>query len=301
MEAMKTLMLREWMQNRTGWTVVMVIPALLFVAGLVFGNVAVDLGDGGEPRGPHGPLLVAMASIGGLLLPTLALAWGAALLQSPGLARRDVQDRSIEFWLSLPVSHLRSLGATLLVHLVLVPWAALAVGLAAGLVLSLPAVARTFGAGEWVTLPWGAILPAAAAFAARMALGVVLATLWLSPLILGTMAASAWLKRWGLPAVVGAIVGAGLVLDKVYGSPAVWVALQTLGQEATLAFLAEPAGGMKIEHGEQMPAVLAMLPVWALEDAGRALARLAQPSFLAALGAGAAAFGLLWWRRARGA
>jgi hypothetical protein len=57
------------------------------------------------------------------------------------------------------------------------------------------------------------------ALLARTALGLVLATLWLSPLILLTMVASAWLKRWGLPALVAALALLAGVLDKLLRQP----------------------------------------------------------------------------------
>jgi hypothetical protein len=84
--------------------------------------------------------------------------------------------------------------------------------------LSLLTVARFASLGDWFTLPWGRCSAATGA-AGRTALGLVLATLWLSPLILLTMAASAWLKRWGLPAVVAGLALLAGVLDKLYGNP----------------------------------------------------------------------------------
>lgn len=301
MERFKTLMLREWMQHRNGWLIVMGVPLLLVLVAAAFGQAQVEF-DEGDAQGPYAPLLVALGTMGGLGVLTLMLAWGSALIQSPGLARRDQQDRSIEFWLSLPVSPAQSLGAMLLMHLLLLPWLALAVGLAGGLLVSLLAVARAFGIGEWFALPWTLIAPAALACALRLALGVLLATLWLSPLILGTMAASAWLKRWGVPAVAATLGLGGLVLDKGYGNPVVWEVLGTLGRNAgqSLVF-ADRAAPVHVQSPEQLVDVLPMVTRLMTHDAGVALGLLAQPAFVAALAAAAAAFGLLWWRRMRGA
>jgi hypothetical protein len=47
--------------------------------------------------------------------------WLVAYIQSGGMARRDCQDRSIEFWRSLPVPDGAAVGATVLMHLVLLP------------------------------------------------------------------------------------------------------------------------------------------------------------------------------------
>lgn len=301
MQRFKTLMLREWMQHRTGWLVVLGLPLLVFLALLAFGNLHVEMDDA-DMTGPQGPLVMALGSMGGLAMLTLLLAWGSSLIQSPGLARRDQQDRSIEFWLSLPVSHVQALGATLLMHLLLLPWLALAVGLAGGVLVSLLAVTRGFGIGEWFALPWGQIAPAALAVALRLALGVLLATLWLAPLILGTMAASAWLKRWGVPAVAATLGIGGLVLDKAYGNTVVWDVLALLGRNAGQGLLmAGRPQGVVIESPEQVLDVLPVVTQLVLRDCGQALAMLAQPSFAAVLAAAAAAFGLLWLRRQRGA
>ncbi len=304
MNRFKTLLLREWLQHRRGWIAIVAIPAVLFTLVGLAGHVSMDLGDGDFMAGPGAPAATAGVVVG-LALLTLMLAWGAALLQSPGLARRDTQDRSIEFWLSLPVGHAQGVGATLLAHLLLFPLAALVVGALAGLVISLPVVARLYGVGAWLTQSWPLLLGAAGALTLRVALGLVLATLWLSPLLLGTMAASAWLKRWGVPAVAGVLVVGGTLLDRLYGNPVVWQVLRTLGDEASRAFLVAGRGSGTppfVVHGPaEIDGALAALPGWALADAGHALARLAAPSFVAALLAGAAAFALLVLRRQRGA
>jgi hypothetical protein len=304
MTRFKTLLLREWMQHQRGWIVLMALPLLFFVAAGLFGQMHFDLGEDGRVDAPT-PLLVAVGTVAGLAVFTLMLAWLASLIQSSGLARRDVQDRSIEFWLSLPISHVQSLGATLLMHLLLVPWLALGVGLASGILVSLLIVAKGFGIGAWFALPWGTIIAAAVVLALRLMLGVLLATLWLSPLILGTMAASAWLKRWGLPVVAGTLFFGGMILDKVYGLKIVWQVLTTLSTNAGRALIAADrapgAGGLVIQHPDDIGAVLGVLPGWALADAGHALAALASPAFVGAVLVGAAAFGLLWLRRQRGA
>ena len=209
-----TLMLREWMQHRRGWMVLVALPALIMLGIGLSGHMEIQF-DGSESL--NGPLPVAGALAAVCTLLTLFLAWGAALLQSPSLARRDVQDRSIEFWLSLPVGHVQSVGATVLTHLLLLPWAAIAFGLTAGLVTSLLVVASLFGPGAIVEVPWGLLLAAGVAAALRLALGVLLASLWLSPLILGTMAASAWLKRWGVPLVAGGLLIGGTLLERQIG------------------------------------------------------------------------------------
>lgn len=306
MQRFKTLLLREWMQHQRGWWVLMALPFLFVVAAGLFGHVQLDLNDQGRVDVPP-PLAVALAAWVGLGAVTMLLAWLASMLQSPGLARRDVQDRSIEFWLSLPIGHAQGLGATLLMHLLLWPWLALLVGLAGGALASLLIVSKAFGVVAWFALPWAALVPALLMLTLRVMLGFLLATLWLSPLILGTMAASAWLKRWGVPLVVAGTSVAGLVLDKVYANPVVWQTLHFLSQSASRALLvadrgsADTSKALVIEHADDITGVLAIAPGWLLHDAVSALAMLASPAFVATAAAGGAAFGLLWLRRARGA
>jgi ABC-2 type transport system permease protein len=302
MERFKTLMLREWMQHRLGWIIAVAAPTLLLLALAVFGLAQVQLDDGDQIPPP---LAVTLVTIGGVAAATLGVAWMAVLLQAPGLARRDTQDRSIEFWLSLPVGHAPSIGAPLLVHLIMVPIVALVVGVLGGIVVSLPTVGYMYGVREWATLPWGAILLALAAMTVRLSLGIVLATLWLSPLILGVMAASAWLKRWGWPLVAAVVGVGGVVLDKVYGSPAVWEALGTLARHARQGFIAaQPDANPErwtIRDPHDADVVLSILPKNLLLDGVDALGQLASPTFVAVAVVAAAAFMLLVLRRQRGA
>ncbi len=302
MTRFKTLLLREWMQHRLGWLILLGLPFVLFAAVGLAGGTVVEMEDGAPPMA----ITTAGGVILGLIASTLALAWGFALLQSPGLARRDLQDRSVEFWLSLPAGHAESVGATLLAHLLLLPLAALGVGLASGLVLTLPIVGRGFGLDAWWSLPWAALLPAALAVALRLALGIVLATLWIAPLVLLTMAASAWLKRWGVPAVAALLGLGGLVLDQAYGLPVVWQVLGGLAQRAGRSlFAADRSGaGLHFEGGasaDAFAAALGAVPGWCLHDAGEALALLASPAFVAALAVAAAGFALVVVRRRQGA
>jgi hypothetical protein len=305
MQRFKTLLLREWMQHQRGWLIMVGLPIVLMLAGAVFGEVQLGPGDEELPAAA-GPLVSALGMLVVTAGITLALAWLVTMLQSPGLARRDVQDRSIEFWLSLPASHTQSLGATLLAHLLLWPWAALLAGLGGGLLGGLLLTVKLYGAGAWLGLPWGGIVLAVLSLALRLMLGLLLATLWLAPLTLGTMVASAWLKRWGVPAVVAATLAGGLVLDKVYGNPVVWRTLQFLGERASQALIATDRSGdgppgLAFHSAQDVDGLLGGAPGWLLHDAGVALLQLASPAFLAVLMASSLAFGALVLRRQRGA
>ena len=296
MKRFKTLLQREWMQHHRGWLILLALPMMLVVGIAAFASFQFELDEG-----PADALGATMLLGAGLTALTLGLAWGATLLMSPGLARRDVQDRSIEFWVSLPIPHSHSVGAMLLMHLLALPLAAVLVGLLGAVVLSPLVVAEGWGIGQWFTLPWGDLLLAAVALAMRLWLGIVLVTLWLSPLIIGTMAASAWLKRWGVPAVVGGLTIGGVLMEKFYGITIIGDTLKYLFAEAATAGIAAVGGGeVKVNHPNELHDMLPMAPGWMMHDAGQALLALATPGFVATVLVGAAMFGLLVWRRARG-
>lgn len=311
MQRFKTLLLREWMQHRIGWMVMMSVPFVLLLMLVSFGNLQAELAGAdlnirmGGQRLPlnEGLLPLGLSVLGGTAFLTVLLVWMGNMIQAPGLARRDQQDRSIEFWLSLPASHVQSLGATLLMHLLLVPALAMVVGLAGGAVIALLLLIRIDGFTALSAMPWLAIAPATLAALLRALFGLVLATLWLSPLVLGTMAASAWLKRWGLPAVIGGLTVGHALLKNGYG---ITLIADTIGgwlQQAQLALVG--ASGPGTLPGTGSPGgfdfALRDIPGWAWRDAAAAVAHLAVPSFALALLLATVAGGLLILRRQRGA
>jgi len=297
----RTLLLREWMQHRTGWLVLMALPTLLVLGLGLFDGQGIQVGsaDAGD--------LSALPLVLQALFWTLATVAVALLLvsltvlaQLPGLARRDQQDRSIEFWRSLPVSHAQGVGATLLMHLLLLPAAALAAGLVGSQLVVLVSVVLHHGPLVWLQLPWGQLLPSLGLGALRLMLGLLLAVLWLSPLLLLTMAASAWLKRWAVP-VVSAVSLVGVYwLDARLPMPLVGPAFSRLGTEALYALVAPDLfdGPRRVVQSE-LGAAVADLPMALLQDAGRVLASAASPAFLLAVVVGALGFWLLVLRRQR--
>lgn len=299
---MKTLLQREWMQHRRGWLILSVLPVALLAIALSFGNVR--LGDGGVDRS-HATAAAALLGLGALAA-TLALMWIAVLLQAPGLARRDVQDRSIEFWLSLPTPPAASVGATLLTHLVLVPWAAIGIGLLAAALIGPAAVVKTFGFGALTEVEWASLVGTGLALALRLLVGVLLFTLWLSPIILGLMVASAWLKRWGVPAVIGALAVGGALEQLVFGSKLVYNGIDWLFSQGVVGLIGASAAarggdpGIVINEPSDIAPALNHAIAWCFEDLAVALGNLAQPGFGAALALGGVMFGLLVWRRQRG-
>lgn len=293
------LMQREWLQHRFAWTLMAVLPTLLTVLMLSFGEIHLAP----EETGEHLPLALAFAAlVGGMGLQALIL-WVVALIVTAGLARRDHGDRSVEFWLSLPTGHAESLAVPLAVHLLLAPLAALAVGLAGGAIASFVLVSRVDGAGSWLALPWGTLAAAALALGARLGLGLALATLWLAPLLLLMVLLTAGLGRWGLVVLA---LGGGLgvvLLDQAFGVPwpAQWVVFVL--EQAGRALLNADTGSavLVIDGSQDLAGVVSRLPGWAAADAGKALALAASPAMLAGLAAAGACFAaLVQWRR-RGA
>lgn len=291
----KTLLLREWMQHRRGWLAVATLPALgilaLFVSPL--GRIEVDH--------PLPVTLFAAMAMGLTICIVAGLSWFVTMLQLPGLARRDQQDRSIEFWLSLPASHSEAIGATLLGHALIAPLLALGVGALFAPLMTTAAVVKWAGFGMLAQVEWGALFLASLIVLARLALGVLLMTLWLAPLLLLSMAASAWLKRLGMPLLLGVVLIGGLLLDKMYGNPVIWDLLtaQLWGSQEALfseAGAAQVAG--QIGQGAEL---IASLKDWALRDSLNALAGLASPHLLGGLAMAGLGFWLLVLRRQRSA
>lgn len=190
----KTLMLREWLQNRWTWLVAVgSLPALVLLV-LPFGEVKL----------PHElPVtLVAVAIVCITALTTACMAWLTTLFTATGLARRDVQDRSIEFWLSLPSTHGEHYGAQYAMHGLLFPLGAMVLGLALGLVTMPLMLVKWQGFATLGAVDWGTLLGRVALQAALGAVALALVALWLAPVVFTLMAASAWVKRLALPLLV---------------------------------------------------------------------------------------------------
>ena len=296
-----SLVRREWLQHRVGWCVLMVAPTLVLLAlSAVDGGLQlrVNADDITLP-----PLRAAPAAVQTALLTaaaggaTLLLACLAVLFQLPGLARRDQQDRSIEFWCSLPIGHAQSVAAALLTHLLLLPAAALLAGMAGAQLAALVTIGASHGLAAWLGQPWPVLLMASAAMLLRLWLGLVLAVAWLSPLLLLTMAASAWLGRWGLPLVAAALLALPKLVDPRLPAPWFGPALRSVTGES-LAALAPLQAWHGFDPGRIEPS-LAALPGALLRDAAQAAERAATPGMAVALALAALGFWLLVLRRRR--
>jgi hypothetical protein len=293
-------MQREWLQHRYGWLMMAGIPLGLSLLLLSFGQIQIGSEDI-DGAGPALPALLAAASIGGSMAVIFLIASFSSLVIVSNLARRDHADRSVEFWLSVPVSHSESFAAPLIVHLLLVPAAALVIGLLGGYAVSFIVVSRVVGTAAWFGLPWGTIIAASFSMMLRLLAGLPLAMLWLSPLILLVVLLTAWFRRWGW---VMLAVGLGLgsyLLKMLFGQPWLHRISRELIQAAGRSLINGDQGGFVVNKASQGVDALKLLPAWALEDFGAALHALATPLFPGALLFAAGCFYLLVQWRQRGA
>ena len=294
------LMRREWLQHRFAWAMLMLVPLALAVLPLTFATIELDA-DMAKRSGSDLAAMLGSISIVLSAAVIFLLVWVTSLFIITSLPRRDHADRSVEFWLSLPTGHAESFAAPLLVHLVLVPAFALAVGLLGGCALSLLLVTRVVGFGEWLALPWNSLLPGTAALAARVIAGLPLATLWLSPLILLAMLCTALFRRWGLPVLLVGVSLSSAVLDFVFRQPLMSETIGRLGRNAGLALAGASGQGLSIN--DEMPVAQALegMAAWAWHDLLAAFREVGSPLFLGVLVVSVVLFmALVWWRQ-RGA
>jgi len=281
-----TLLQREWMQHKRGWLIAPILPPLLFLAMLPFGQFS------GLPT--ESPELISI----GILLATTCLVYGicmlVALFQLPGLARRDTQDRSIEFWLSLPGRPSESVLATVLAHAWLAPLGGAVIGVLFGLPIALGVLSSKMGLGGAMGVNWGEVVLASTPVLLRGLAGTVPLMLWLAPIIFVLMAASSWLKRLGVPVVlIGGAVAVG-VLYKAYDIVWPLQALKDLNEQISRSLIHDGPGlGRAMQDGSN-------LITWALSDLGGSLAELASLQFLGWAAVAAGAFTLIVMKRSRG-
>lgn len=294
MNTFPTLLQREWMQHRFGWLLLGGVPLALMLPLMAFGSI--QFGEGGQLPAAG---LVALTFAAGYTFFMMVLIGGSVVFQAPGLARRDRQDRSIEFWLSLPNGHAASIGATLLMNLWLLPLLALGLAVAGGLLSGLIAVLRMYGVAGLGGLPWAEVLAVLGVGAGRLALGMVLGTLWLTPFLLGGMAASAWLKRWGVAALAAVLGLGGVILAKAYGQTWLIDLMADQLEHAGWAFLPTLQGTHDFDEAFVLHDLAGNVQ-WLLHDAGLALADLFSLRFAATLAVAGGCFALMVWRRARG-
>ncbi len=300
MKRLIPLMQREWLQHRFGWALLLLVPLALALLLTMFGQVQID----GAKVGAVGaalPAALAMGAIAATMATLFLVLWFSSLVIVFGLARRDIGDRSIEFWLSLPTGHAESLAAPLLVHLILVPAAALLAGLAGGYVISLVLVTRAAGFGVWLSLPWGSIVTASLMLTLRFLAGLPLATLWLAPLILLVVLMTAWFKRWAWAILTVGMGLGGFLLKQVFGQPFLSDVTTRLLLHAVRAMVSSHEPGFVIRNTADAFDALQAVPAWVVFDFGIAVRDLASPLLAGGLLFAAGCFALLVAWRQRGA
>lgn len=298
-----TLIKREWLQHRIGWLTMLLAPAALMLLAVAIADVQLDTKDQESLAKASTQLPSEMlpgvlgVTVGGI---TLYVVLGVVLLtnflMAGGLARKDSDDRSGEFWLSMPISHRTSIGATLLAHAAVLPLLGLGVALIAALIAGVVATLRAFGvSGVSQMLTADPSLPLAS-MALRTLAGLPLALFWLSPLYLTLVAAGAWFKRWGLPLVAGLFFFAQVAAEKLLGSDIVANTLQGLFINALAAVMLVHDVRKDNPLSQFSPAELTSGRIW--ETFASALQTLASPLAVFALLVSAVMFALLvQWRR----
>ncbi len=299
MRSLIPLFQREWLQHRLAWALVAGIPLGLALLAAVFAQVHVDID---RPPPPEQlPLLLSLVPMvaAPMVMLVIALITSGVLLS--GVARRDHGDRSIEFWLSLPIAHHRALGVPVLTHALLVPAAALLVGWLGGQVLALVLVFRVTGLEAFAGLPWGKLVVASVVFIARLMAGLPLALLWVLPMLMLVILLGAWFKRWSW---VVLLVGVGLLnaFDRLQlGQRWLLESGAEMLQRAGFSLIGAGGKGLSIRAEEDPSQVLSLMPATALHDFGAALAQLASPLLPIGLLFAAACFALLLRWRQQGA
>lgn len=286
------LLKREWMQHHRGWLLLSLIP--LVIALVLLPSSTVDV-KGGTPA----TLLVAMLSSTVYVYALLAIESATTVFQAAGMARRDQQDRSIEFWLSLPTGHVQSVGAMVLMHLLLMPLMVLLISFAGSQLVAIGMVIKLGGVSELAQLGQPVWFGYNAVALLRLVLGLLVAALWSAPLVLGAMAAGAWLKGWGVPALVAGTIGLHLLVRQLSGSQVVLETVQHWFVETLAALMPLVRGEGEVKAAMEVGgASLETFTQWMVADFGVMFRSLLSPSFAAALVLGAICFGLVVVRRA---
>ena len=290
------LMQREWLQHRFGWALLALIPLGLVFLMALFGDIQFDDDDLARPERLN--LLLAIVPVVAATVVMLVIALATGFITVSGLARRDHADRSIEYWLSMPVRHSAALGVPLLVHLVLMPAAALLVGLLAGQLLSVLLVSRIAGFAALAEVPWGTTLLTTATFMLRLLAGLPLAVAWLLPIVLLLVLLNAWFKRWGWVVLMVGVGLLGLLDQFTAGQRWLLKATGEMARRAVQSLIGASGSRFNPPEGSDVLEMLLGVPAMAARDFAAALAALGSPVFGGGLLLTAACFALLLrWRQ----
>ena len=205
-EVLVTLVRREFWEHRALWLAPLVIVGLVALSTAI-GRVHIELDDA-ERLGssPEALLSIVQLVLAVPLYITSVFVGSYYLLDSLYAERKD---RSILFWKSLPVSDGLTVGAKLLVGLVVVPFGVFALALVADAVYTAILETRVVLGNvprvlNWSTREW-------LRTEAVMFLATLFAVLWWAPIAGYLLLVSAWVRRapilWAtLPLVLGPVL-----------------------------------------------------------------------------------------------
>lgn len=288
------LLRREWMQHHRGWVWLALVPLALALVLVPFSNIDFEGAPVPEPQ-MLAYLVITIATYG-----VMALVAATVLFQAAGMARRDQQDRSIEFWLSLPTSHVQNVLATLLMHLLLMPLMALLLAFAGAQLLALALVAKLAGVGALAQLADPSWFGYTGAALLRQVIGVGVAALWMAPVVLAAMAAASWLKGWGVPVLVAATVALAVLEEHYTGGSWVRDTLARWFNETLAALMPLARGEADVKAALSTGSGLDGFATWMWTDTAVMLRDLATPAFVVALVVAGVGFGLVVLRRGQG-
>lgn len=188
MQQFKTLMLREWLQQRQSWLrIAIAIPLIGWAILYLF---VLKLGIPAGFYANHQPLFnLAIFGLVGQSSLIAVISLIGVLIHIPSLAYRDIDDKSLAFWRSLPVNDGQAVAAPLLMNAIVLPLLTISTAFALGLFLSAPL---------WLSgLQWDHIQSVLLAFT-RVIWGAALGLIWFLPLVLVLAVGNSLVRRWGI-------------------------------------------------------------------------------------------------------
>ena len=186
------------------------------------------------------------------------------------------------------------MAATVLAHAWLAPLGGAIVGMLFGLPIAMSVLGRQDGFEAITAVNWGEVITAATPLLLRAFAGTLPLLLWLAPLIFVLMAASAWLKRLGVPLVLVGTMVTVLVLDKVYAIEWPQHAIASWNKQINTSLL-HNANGLKDALKGDLN-----LWNWAAHDFAQTMVELVSLEFAGWTLLAAAGFALVVMKRARG-
>ncbi|MCB5197157.1 hypothetical protein [Deefgea salmonis] len=188
MQQFKTLMLREWLQQRQSWLRMAILIPLIGWAILYLFVLKLGIPVGFYAN--HQPLFnLAIFGLVGQSSLIAVISLIGVLIHIPSLAYRDIDDKSLAFWRSLPVNDGQAVAAPLLMNAIVLPLLSISTAFALGLFLSAPL---------WLSgLQSDHIQSVLLAFT-RVIWGAALGLIWFLPLVLVLAVGNSLVRRWGI-------------------------------------------------------------------------------------------------------